>query len=1063
MPLLIELVLLALIGVIGAAGVQFAITGVLEAAALRGLTGKGLDAGGVLAAGHTAMIEWGAAVLVLIVARAIASRRRGDHIPTLLLLPAMTTAMGLGLCVQLGYGNPFLANWPGPAFATGVLIASIVGAVILLSPADPGEWLPRLRWPLAGLVLATFGVMALFGDAPGLSDQKVNLSIGPLNLQPIELAKLGAVLFIAVELGRRASKLRYQRDRVSVLRFPRPRLLLPAIVALVGTLVGLLAVKDLGPTLILGGVFLAMFFIVTRSPGWVALAVGMGASLLVALWLDPTLTGSSTVELRIRMWADPWLNGLSHGDQIAMARWALAAGGFSGVGLGDAFPGALAAGHTDLVYAHLVEELGQAGGTVYLCILGALVLATFNVGMRSRTPQRAMIAAGVGCLLTFQTATILAGTLGIIPLTGVVVPFLSHGKTGMVAFVAGVALVARLAQDGALRARTDEMRELALGIREAGYGVAALIVIAVAMTFVEAVVWRDETTLRPAVTTLGEGQPRLAFDRRIGFVTDNIRRGSILDRNGQPLAHSPELGSRVNPLGVALGTLLGPADDSILRAPWSLERLEDEKLRGYPNAKDGPAIWLGHLPGQPDRVLLAVPSAAHVAPDEQARAVAELTRRGGVAGLAGVTPEVRRIALATPDLSALLPIVRLPLRQRGAAMQALSDDVAARSLQITLDARLQSAVAAAVRKTAEKSKVGVAAAVVIDPATGQILARAQWPDYDPSTPRTGAKTDWQDLRAKGDPKFMGIYGPWADKTGSGNYGYLQAGSVFKTVTAVAAIRAGMVSSESSLLGACPTSANPKYTCDANFELPGWTRPIHNHGDGGGAGSVDLVNAMVQSSNVYFGQLGLALGPQPYRDLLAAGVGFGLPSLPKEPDGPYTGMGSAQSRRLALTGFGQGAAAWTVLQAAEFTAALANGGSYRSCELRSDRPCETVALVDHPEALAPVLAGMKGVMDRGTGARLKEPAGVRIYAKTGTADAPGNRDEAPYGVKPKSEGLPHSWFIAIAEPEDAEQCGSTAAGRYAIATVAPHSGFGANVAGPLAMEIAQALQTLAYLP
>lgn len=1058
MPLLIELGLLALIGVIGALGASYAIDGVLAAASLRGLVGSGLDVAGVLAAGHTAQVEWGAAIAVLIGARAVASRRRGTHVPTPLLLPALAIALALGLCVQLGYGNPFARSWPGPAFANGVLIACIVGAGVLLSPLDPGDWVPKIRWPLAGVVLAMFATMAVFGDAPGQSDQKVNLDVGGLVIQPIELAKLGAVLFIAVELGRRASKLRYQRDRVSFLKFPRPRLLLSAVIALVATIGGMLAVKDLGPTMILGGVFLAMFFVVTRSVGWVGLAITVGLGLITALYLDPTLTGSSTVELRIRMWADPWLNGLAHGDQIAMARWALASGGFWGVGLGDAFPGALAAGHTDLAFAHLVEELGQVGGTVYLAILVSIVLSTLHVGMRSRTPERAMMAAGVGFLLTFQAATILSGTLGVIPLTGVVVPFLSHGKTGMVVFVAAVCLVGRLAQDGAERARAADMEEVRAGIREAGLGVVALAACAIFLTALEAVVWRDETTLRAAVTTLDEGQPKLEFDRRVRFVADHIRRGTILDRNGQPLAASPQPGTRIAPLGTALGTLLGPADAAVLRAPWSLERLEDQKLRGYPDAVDSPAIWLGDLGGR-DRVLLAVKSAATAAPDEEARAKAELVRRGGAP-----SATVRRVKLAAPDFAALLPIVRLPLAARGVAIQALSDDVASRSLQTTLDARLQAAVAIAVRKAAARSKVGVAAAIVLDPATGQELARAQWPDYDPAAPRTSDPADWHRLREAGDDRFMGIYGAWADKTGSGNYGYFQAGSVFKVLTSIAAIRAGLVDPSPPAEGAtCPQSSDPRFTCGPEFTLPGWTKSIHNHGDGGGTGSVDLVTALAQSSNVYFGQLGLTLGPQPYRDLLTAGVGFGLPGLDKQADGLYSGIGSSGSRRLALTGFGQGAAAWTVTQAAQVTAAVANGGTYRDCELRSDRPCTEVRLLDDPTALAPVLAGMKKVMDAGTGARLRKLPGVRMYGKTGTADAPGNRDEAPYGVKAKSEGLPHSWFVAIVEPADAEDCSPTVAGRYVIATVAPHAGFGATVAGPLAVDIAEALQQLQYLP
>ena len=114
-----------------------------------------------------------------------------------------------------------------------------------------------------------------------------------------------------------------------------------------------------------------------------------------------------------------------------------------------------------------IEELGAVGGFAWLSCLGVAITDGLRVAARNRTPERALMAAGLGILLVAQAATILGGTFGLLPLTGVVVPFLSYGKTGMVTFLAVVALLARLGEDGEARAATDELRELAGGVRHA--------------------------------------------------------------------------------------------------------------------------------------------------------------------------------------------------------------------------------------------------------------------------------------------------------------------------------------------------------------------------------------------------------------------------------------------------------------------------------------------------------------------------------------------------------------------------------------------------------------------
>lgn len=1044
MSRVLESVLLALVALLGGLGARAAVEANLAAQALQGVAG---DAAAVRAAGDRAIMHFVAGMAVLIVARQVQARvRRGADIEAPFSLPAAAGMLALGFCVQLGYGSPYATAWPGPPFGTGVLIASTVAAAILLLPGDLGGLLARARHAMAGLAVVLLLLLLFLGSAPGRSGQAINLWGG----QPIEAVKLAAALAMGAWLGGRASRIRFHRERLGPLRIPRPRHLAGALAILVSTWLGLFAVRDLGPTLVLGLLFLGLFYVLTRSLGWLLLAVATIAALLYAAHADPTWLPSDTLRLRVQMWSDPWLNGQAHGDQLAAARWAMAAGGLLGSGVAAGAAGALPAGHTDLVYAHLVEVLGAAGALLYLGLLGVTVADALRVAAWNRTPERAMLAAAVALLVLAQALVILGGTLGAFPLTGVVVPFLSHGKSGQVAMLGAIALGLRLGENARARADTDELREVRAGVGAARAGALGVLAAVGVATAVLAAVGRDATSLRGVVTTLGDGTVVVRHDPRVQGIAERMRRGSILDRNGEPLAVSAAPGTRVNPLGDALGTVLGSGDAALARPAWSVERLLDTRLRGYPAAADPPVAWVASIGGR-RRVVHARGPGEPEGEDLAAAKARELGAEGGV----------RRVVLADPDLSPLLAIARMPTAERIPAEVALANDVGSRSVGITLDAKLQRTLSKPLKEAAGKSDVGVAAVVVLDATTGQTLARAQWPDFDPGG------TAWRPLRSADEAKFMGVYGAWSDKTGA--HGTQQAGSVFKLVTALVSIREGATPGG---LAACPAEAEPTFPCNQvdagrpSFTLPGWSQPIHDSHRGGPRGDLDLVAALAESSNVYFAQLGLKLGPGPFRRLRADGVELGNPGLLDEADGLYTGIGEAGSRRLAQTAFGQGAGSWNVSQAARLVAAIGEGGVYRRCpaSMEAGATCTEIPLLPPGTSTAPILAGMLAVMESGTGTgrKLEKVPGVRIYGKTGTADARGTVAEAPWGIRPGAEGRPHSWFVALAEAEAAESCASVGP-RYAVAAVVPRGGFGAEAAGRLAVESIRALQETGYLP
>jgi peptidoglycan glycosyltransferase len=243
-----------------------------------------------------------------------------------------------------------------------------------------------------------------------------------------------------------------------------------------------------------------------------------------------------------------------------------------------------------------------------------------------------------------------------------------------------------------------------------------------------------------------------------------------------------------------------------------------------------------------------------------------------------------------------------------------------------------------------------------------------------------------------------------------------------------------------------------------FAMEGWVAPIHDHYKDRLHGAIDVVEALAISCNVYFGQLGLLLGPDPLRDLAADGVEVGYQGEQSrfEPGAPGT-------RHLASTAFGQGAMAMNVLQVARLAAAIGGGGVYRLCPntLELAAACDEHRLIEDPSLLAPILAGMRRVMTDGTGARLERVPGVRIYGKTGTADSPIVRGE-PALASARRSAPPHSWFVALLEPESAPGCTVQVPGRLAVAVVVPRGGAGSASAGPAAIEIARAAQRLGYL-
>ena len=457
------------------------------------------------------------------------ARFRGDRA----YLPVLHLLSGIGLSLMLSMRDPLRDTLEFQKFAVGVLL----GCVLLTIPVLRGFDYRRLSdWCYTPLLaaLALFGLLLAFGRGPGGSHVKVNL--GPF--QPVELIKILLVIFLAGYFTRNWERLRDLREKRvwpglwRRLGVPRLEHVAPVLCA-VGVAVGLFfALKDLGPALVTFFVFLAMFGVARGRPG-LALA---GLVLMVAtVAVGYRLGNPATVVARIDMWLSPWDNDVHGGDQLAHALWAFSTGGPFGSGPGWGDPGLIPAGNTDLVLPAIGEEWGFVGVATVFLLFGFLVTRALHTASRAGTRFGFFLALGLGTLVGFEMILISSGVLGLLPLSGVVSPFLSSGNTAMLANFLVVALLISISGDVCEGEPDQLLRGPARWVKVV---LAAAIVVLVAAAGRYQVIRDADYLARDAHAFEQDGVKRPQHNPRMNSLAREIPRGSILDRNGIPVATS---------------------------------------------------------------------------------------------------------------------------------------------------------------------------------------------------------------------------------------------------------------------------------------------------------------------------------------------------------------------------------------------------------------------------------------------------------------------------------------------------------------------------------------------
>lgn len=319
----------------------------------------------------------------------------------------------------------------GMALAARQLVALVIGLGLALAVSAIGTTTLRRATP-AAYVLAMLGLVAVaspLGTTVNGSHSWIMLP-GGFSVQPSELAKVGLVLALAAAL--RPVERRGVGTRQVV------------TAALLGLLpVGLVMLQpDLGSALVLVALTLGVLACSGASRWWVLLGAGaVGAAAVAAVQL-PVL--SAYQRERLLAFLDPGADPTGFGYQTRQVRIAIGSGGWFGEGL---FAGRQTQGgfvpfqHSDFVFSVAGEELGFVGSALLLGIVGFVVVRALLVALRADDPGSRLVAAGVAAWFAFQTFENVGMNLGLMPVTGLPLPFLSYGGSSMMASWLAIGLV----------------------------------------------------------------------------------------------------------------------------------------------------------------------------------------------------------------------------------------------------------------------------------------------------------------------------------------------------------------------------------------------------------------------------------------------------------------------------------------------------------------------------------------------------------------------------------------------------------------------------------------------
>ena len=359
-----------------------------------------------------------------------------------LLLTAVFCLVALG-AVMVYSASSATSVVAGRGDGSGLLIRYLVFAALGFVGLNIASRFPLKKLlALTGPLLAVAFILLVLTKVPGIG-VSVNgarrwLGFGMLQFQPSELAKLALVLYTA----------RFLADRPR--GFTRSGELVPVLLVVGGAVVLVATQPDLGTALVVSVTCAAMLVAAGIRLRWLAGYAGIGTVLVLLYSFSAPYRRA-----RLTSFLNPWDHASDIGFQSVQGQIAIGSGGIFGRGLGESVQkiSYLPEAHTDFILAIIGEELGVIGLCGLLLLYALVAWAGLRIAQAASGRYAQLLAAGVTSLILCQALLNVFAVLGLVPLTGVPLPFLSYGSTSLVTLLIGVGLLLNIARGGTAEAR----------------------------------------------------------------------------------------------------------------------------------------------------------------------------------------------------------------------------------------------------------------------------------------------------------------------------------------------------------------------------------------------------------------------------------------------------------------------------------------------------------------------------------------------------------------------------------------------------------------------------------
>jgi rod shape determining protein RodA len=334
----------------------------------------------------------------------------------------LLTIFGLAMAYSNSVTTTHAALSLGSPFVRSLLWAVVAAVVLGLTTVFDYKWFRSFSWPLYLVNIALLVFTLRFGSGTGEASAARWVKVGEFQFQFSELAKIIMIVVFAAYLTRRQPSIK------------SPWTIIGGLVILVPPWVLVMMQPDLGTSLVMVAVLSGLFFMSGASLFWMGTLVATVGAAIPFIWENFI---RDYQKARLLSLLNPGADPKNAGYQLAQAQTAINIGGLGGKGLTNGTV-VLPVKTTDFVWGVLAEELGFIGAVVVLILFTLLLWRLLTCAWRSTDTFAMLIACGLATMIFFQVLVNVGMVVGLLPVTGIPLPFISYGGASLVCLAAGL-------------------------------------------------------------------------------------------------------------------------------------------------------------------------------------------------------------------------------------------------------------------------------------------------------------------------------------------------------------------------------------------------------------------------------------------------------------------------------------------------------------------------------------------------------------------------------------------------------------------------------------------------